>query len=140
MLTPLENQIDVREHSSLSLAFVGDGVMELLVRQRLVAHTRLAPGELHKCAVRFVSAKGQFVGLNAILPSLTEEEQAVVRRGKNATKTTVAKHATAEEYHASTALEALFGWLYLQNNINRLELLFGLYWQAVEQQNGNTQE
>ena len=64
--------------------------------------------------------------LQALLPLLTEQEQAVVRRGKNASKATVAKHATPEEYRASTALEALFGWLYLQNRFDRIEELFAV--------------
>lgn len=134
MLTPCENEIDLREQSPLALAFVGDGVLELLVRGRLVGHTRLQPAQLHRNAVRFVSARGQFAGLTALEPVLTQAEQAVVRRGKNASKATVAKHATAEEYRASTALESLFGWLYLQNENGRIAQLFELVWQAVEQQ------
>ena len=123
MLFDCESEIDIREHSPLALAFMGDGVYELLVRRLLVTHTRLVPNRLHGEAVKYVSAKAQFVFLQALLPLLTEQEQAVVRRGKNASKATVAKHATAEEYRASTALEALFGWLYLQNRFDRIEEL-----------------
>jgi ribonuclease-3 family protein len=137
LLTPYESEIDIREQSPLALAFVGDGVLELLVRRRLVGHTRLQPNQLHRHAVRFVSARGQFVGLTALLPLLTPEEQAVVRRGKNASKATVAKHATAEEYRSSTALEALFGWLYLQNRLARIEELFDVMWQAIEAQHAD---
>lgn len=125
-------KVDIREQSPLSLAFVGDGVYELLVRARLVEYTRLVPHQLHRQAVRFVSAKGQCLGLSAILPQLSEEELAVVRRGKNASKATVAKHATPQEYRASTALEALFGWLYLQGRHERLYELFAAVWDAVE--------
>ena len=124
MLFDCESEIDIREHSPLALAFMGDGVYELLVRRLLVTHTRLVPNRLHGEAVKYVSAKAQFVFLQALLPLLTEQEQAVVRLGKNASKATVAKHATAEEYRASTALEALFGWLYLQNRFDRIEELF----------------
>ena len=124
MLFDCESEIDIREHSPLALAFMGDGVYELLVRRLLVTHTRLVPNRLHGEAVKYVSAKAQFVFLQALLPLLTEQEQAVVRRGKNASKATVAKHATAEEYRASTALEALFGLLYLQNRFDRIEELF----------------
>lgn len=85
---------DLREVSPVALAFVGDGVYEVLVRQRLVTRTRLAPGRLHGLAVKFVSAAGQSRALEAILPLLTEEEAAVVQRGKNSSKASVAKHAT----------------------------------------------
>lgn len=125
-------EVDLREQSPLSLAFVGDGVYEVLVRTRLVKYTRLVPNQLHRQAVRFVSAKGQCLGLAAILPRLTQEELAVVRRGKNASKATVAKHATPQEYRSSTALEALFGWLYLRGDLERIYELFAAVWDAVE--------
>lgn len=123
-LRPDAPKTDLRELSPLALAFVGDGVYEVLVRRMLVEHTRLGPNLLHRHTVRFVSARGQCAALEAILPMLTPAEQNVVRRGKNASKATVAKHATAQEYRASTALEALFGWLYLQGEGKRIEQLF----------------
>lgn len=131
MLWNANPQIDLREQSPIALAFVGDGVLEALVRARLVERTRLVPGRLHAAAVHFVCAKGQCAALERIEPLLTEEEQAVVRRGKNASKASVAKHATPREYRASTALEALFGWLYLQNRIERVEALFDAMWDAL---------
>lgn len=124
LLLECEDQIDLREHSPLALAFVGDGIYEVLVRRMLVTRTRMPPNRLHSEAVKFVSARGQFAALEALMPLLTEDEQNVVRRGKNASKATVAKHATPQEYRASTALEALFGWLYLQNRGDRIEELF----------------
>lgn len=123
-----ETPIDIRERSPLSLAFVGDGVLELLVRARLVATSRLAPGALHRAAVRMVSAHGQFSALEHLLPLLNEEEAAVVRRGRNASKASVSKHATPEEYRASTGLEALFGWLYLQGDNARIGEIFDEIW------------
>ena len=131
-----EDTIDLREHSPLALAFMGDGVYELLVRRLRVTRTRLVPGRLHSEAVKFVSAKGQFAALAALEPLLTQEEQDVVRRGKNASKATVAKHATAQEYRASTGLEALFGWLYLQNRMQRIEELFDAVLAARRAQEG----
>ena len=120
--------VDIHEQSPLNLAFVGDGVWELLVRQRLVERTRLQPGRLHSEAVKYVSAKAQFQALAL----LTEQEQAVVRRGKNTSKATVAKHATPEEYRASTGFEALLGWLFLQGRGERIRELFETVWQAGE--------
>lgn len=132
MIEAMETEIDIREMSPLALAFVGDGVYEVLVRGMLVARSRLAPARLHRAAVQYVSAKGQFAALQAILPLLSEEEEAVVRRGKNASKASVAKHASPEEYRASTALESLFGWLYLQGRNQRIEELFAAVCAARE--------
>lgn len=131
MLFEASPEIDLHEMSPIALAFVGDGVYELLVRARLVERTRLVPNHLHRHAVRLVSAKGQFTAFEAIEPLLTEQEQAVLRRGKNSSKATVAKHATPQEYRASTAIEALFGWLYLQNQNDRIEELFDIIWNTV---------
>lgn len=130
MLFEAKPEIDIREQSPIALAFVGDGVFEVLVRTRLVERTRLVPNRLHAEAVKFVSAKGQFAALEKIMPLLSEEEQGVVRRGKNSSKATVAKHATPQEYRASTALESLFGWLYLQNRKERIEELFDVIWNS----------
>lgn len=138
MLGPVENQVDLREQSPLALAFVGDGVYEVLVRRMLVAGRRMPPAKLHSAAVRYVSAKGQFLALEAVLPLLTEEEQGVVRRGKNASKASVAKHASPEEYRASTALESLFGWLYLQGRTGRIEALFAAICAAAQEKEKET--
>ena len=127
----LPEDVEPRNLSPLALAFVGDGVFEVLVRARLVERTRLVPNRLHAAAVKFVSAKGQYAALEVIAPLLDEAERAVVRRGKNSTKATVAKHATPQEYRASTALESLFGWLYLQNRGARIEELFDVIWNAL---------
>lgn len=129
--TDAQNCIDIHEQSPVALAFVGDSVYECMVRTRLVRHTRLQPNALNRSKVHYVCAPSQFVALKAIMPLLTEQEQAVVRRGKNATKATVAKHASAEEYRASTALEALFGYLYLQKETQRLTFLFDEIWRVL---------
>lgn len=130
MFKPPETDIDLRERSPLTLAFVGDGVLELMVRSRLVANSRLPAGALHRQAVGLVSARAQFKILEQLAPHLTEAEQDVVRRGRNANKATVSKNASVEEYRASTGLEALFGWLYLQGDSARLEALFEHIWDA----------
>ena len=96
MLFEAKPEIDIHEQSPIALAFVGDGVFEVLVRARLVERTRLVPNRLHAAAVKFVSAKGQYAALEVIAPLLDEAERAVVRRGKNSTKATVAKHATPQ--------------------------------------------
>lgn len=132
MLFETQPKIDLREQNPLALAFAGDAVLELLVRQRLVETTRLQPGRLHAAAVSYVSARAQNRELALIEPMLTEAEAAVLRRGKNASKATVAKHATPEEYRASTGFECLLGWLYLQNRQERIVELFETLWQGFD--------
>ena len=129
---PQEQTVDIHEQSPISLAFVGDAVLELLVRARLVGTTRMQPGKLHIAATRYVSAAAQFRELLVIEPLLTEQEAAVLRRGKNASKASVAKHASAEEYRASTGFECLLGWLYLQGRLERIQALFDALWQDYQ--------
>ena len=127
-----ETPVDIREQSPLSLAFVGDSVYELLVRERLVRYHRLAPGRLHAAAVKYVSAVGQFRAAALLEEKLTEAEKDQLRRGKNASKATVAKHATPEEYRCSTGFEALLGWLYLQGQTDRIRQLFDFIWENFD--------
>ena len=132
MLFEAEQQVDIREMNPLSLAFMGDGVLELLVRQHLVERSRLLPGKLHAEAVRYVSARSQFLEMKLLEPLLTEEEHAVFRRGKNANKATVAKHASVEEYRTSTGFECLLGWLYLKGRNERIMELMDVLWRECE--------
>lgn len=113
----------LRQVSTLALAHIGDGVYELMVRSWLVLHGKLTNKGLHQATVHYVSAQAQS-RLVRRLPLLTEEEQAVFRRGRNSNPHTVSKAATREEYQTATALEALFGYLYLKGQIDRLDELF----------------
>lgn len=110
--------------SSLSLAYLGDAVFELMVRTELALHRRTAPGRLHRAAMDYVTAPRQARMAAALLPLLSEEEADVYRRGRNAAPHSIPKHATRAEYQAATGLEALFGWLYLRDAQERLEDLF----------------
>lgn len=134
MLKPFESDIDLRERSPLALAFVGDGVLELLVRSHLVAVSRSSVSNLHRQAIQMVSAKAQHQVLSQLLPLLSEQETGVFRRGRNANKASAPKHASAQEYSSSTGLECLFGWLYLRNDMARIEELFAIIWQNYLQQ------
>ena len=95
-----KQQVNIREQSPLNLAFVGDSVFELLVRRHLVEYTRLQPGKLHSEAIKYVSARAQFAALPLLEPLLTEEEAAVLHRGKNASKASVAVPAGARGSHS----------------------------------------
>ena len=125
-------KIDLREISPLALAFVGDSVLELLVRQRLVEYHRMAPGRLNAEKVKYVSARAQFREEQLLEPLFTAEEMDVFKRGRNASRTAVSKHATPEEYRASTGFECLLGWLYLQGNTARIETLFEALWTGYD--------
>lgn len=117
-------QDTVDQISSLGLAHLGDAVYELMVRSWLCLHGKATNKGLHRAAVTYVSAPAQASRAQRILPSLTEEEQAVYRRGRNTHTPAIPRGASVGEYHAATALEALFGWLYLQGRTERLNELF----------------
>lgn len=114
----------INQVSTLGLAHIGDGVFELMVRAWLVVHGKLTNKGLHRATVHYVSAQAQAQRVERIRPLLTEEEEAVFRRGRNSNPHTVSKAATREEYQTATALEALFGYLYLKGEITRLDELF----------------
>ena len=126
MLFESKNQIDIREHSPLALAFVGDGVYELLVRTWLCAHGKATGKGLHRATVALVCAPKQAELAQRILPLLTEEEQAVFRRGRNANVHSIPTHASRAQYQQATALEALLGWLHLSGRHDRVEQLFAV--------------
>ena len=115
---------EIRAVSSLGLAHLGDGVFELMVRSWLVLQGKATSRGLHKATVHFVAAPAQAAMAKKLEGVLTEEEQDVFRRGRNTSPHTVPKAASREEYQTATALEALFGYLYLQGRIDRLNELF----------------
>ncbi len=114
-----------RNLSPVVLAFVGDAVYSLYVREKLVLGTDFKTGTLQKLSSRQVSAKGQSELIERLLPALTEEEADIFRRGRNAKKSTRSKHASVGEYNRSTGFEALIGYLYLTGRHERIEELLG---------------
>ncbi len=112
--------------SSLGLAHLGDAVYELMVRSWLCLHGKATAKGLHKSAVHYVAAPAQAQAAERIKPLLTQEEQDVFRRGRNASPHSIPQNASRGEYQAATALEALFGWLYLRGERDRLNQLFGI--------------
>ena len=101
-------------------------------RQRLVEHPRLSAGKLNAEKVKYVSARAQFREEQLLEPLFTEDELAVFKRGRNASKASVAKHASPEEYRASTGFECLLGWLYLNGQLGRVHELFETLWQQFD--------
>lgn len=115
---------NIRAISSIGLAHIGDGVYELLVRTYLCAHGKATGKGLHRATVDLVRAPEQARRAQRILPLLTEAEQEVFRRGRNAHVHSIPQHASRAEYQQATALEALFGWLYLRGQRTRINELF----------------
>ena len=118
------NPTQLRSMSSLALAHMGDRVYEILVRGWLCNGGLEVNGNLHRETVALVRASAQANALDRITPLLTEEESGVVHRGRNANIHMIPKGASRGEYRKATALEALFGWLYLQHRTERINELF----------------
>ena len=114
----------LRSISSIGLAHMGDAVFEILVRTWLCEQGKATGKGLHQATIRMVCAESQAEKAEKILPLLTEEELAVFKRGRNAHVKSVPGHASRAQYGEATALEALFGWLYLGGRQARINELF----------------
>lgn len=117
---------EINRMSMLALAHIGDGVYELLTRTKLCTEGFRSAAKLHFKTVLLVNAKAQAAAVEKLLPLLTEDETAVFKRGRNAKVNSVPQKATVGEYHAATGLEALFGWLYLQGETQRINELYNV--------------
>ena len=116
-----QKDIDLHTLSPLALAFVGDGVYSLMVRERLLCEANRPVNDLHRQSVRDVRAEAQAAAMGRIMEHLTEEEEAVFKRGRNAHTA-----RSGADYHRATGLETLFGYLYLDGRIDRVRELFAL--------------
>lgn len=111
---------DIRTYSPLTLAYIGDGVYDLIIRSIVVGKGNTHANCLHRKTSSLVKAKAQSELIEALLSELTEEEEAVYRRGRNAHSPTMAKNATMSDYRRATGFEALMGHLYLKNEFARM--------------------
>ena len=123
--TPVDRTV-LQTMGVLELAHVGDGVYELLVRTYLARQGGAKIGELHRRTVSYVAAPAQAAAMERLLPHLTEEEHAIYRRGRNARVHGCPSGCTVAQYHAATALEALFGHLWLTGQVRRIQELFAI--------------
>lgn len=115
---------DIRTYSPLALAYIGDGVYELIIRTIVVRRINRPVNELHKSTTAYVNAESQARLIEVLLEGLTEEEQSVYRRGRNAKVSSASRHTSIADYHKSTGFEALIGYLYLTDQMDRaLELV-----------------
>jgi ribonuclease III family protein len=136
-----EEKIDETQLNSLALAYMGDAVFEIYVRHHLIQGGKVKPNQLHKEATKYVSAKAQASMLFHLLDTnvLTEYEVSVVKRGRNAKSGSVPKNTDVQTYRYGTAFEALIGYLYLSQNINRLEQLVSITFQFIENKEGGVE-
>ena len=128
---------DIKSMQPLALAFLGDAVYEIYVREYVMAKGYRTVNSMHKEAIKFVRAKSQCAAVKRILPELEEEEASVVRRGRNANPHTVPKNADVEDYRYATALESLFGYLELTGRKTRLEELVDKVIAVIEEEYGS---
>lgn len=133
---------DAKQLNAQALAYMGDVIYEVHVRQRLLEKGYVKPNELHRTAVRYVRAQAQATVITAWLERgvLTEEEQAIVRRGKNAKSGSIPKNADVHTYRYATAFEALLGYLHLSGGGDRLEELVRQAFDILEAEADGTKE
>ena len=123
--TPL-SEPQARMYSPLTLAFLGDAVYSLLVRNMLSLSANKPAGKLHKESIQYVNAAFQAQMIRDLLPVLTEDETSVFKRGRNAHSSHSPKNQSDAAYRYATGLETLYGYLYLCGNTERIKEIFEL--------------
>lgn len=116
---------DVKQLNALALAYMGDAVLEIAIREHLLRMGRVKPNVLHREATHYVSAKAQSKVIHQLIDEnyFTEEEMAVLKRGRNAKSGSVPKNTDVQTYNYSTAFEAVLGFLYLTGNTERVHTI-----------------
>lgn len=138
----IENRLTEREasaYSPLTLAFLGDSVYDTLVREYLLLRANMPVAKLHSMKVKLVCAEFQSRAYDVIFDKLSEREQSVLKRGRNATGNTVPKHADAVDYRRATALESLIGFLHITGQEMRIKELFEMIIDSSEPENNENQ-
>ncbi len=113
-------EVDLRTYSPLTLAFIGDGIYDLVIRSLIVGQGNTNPNTLHRHTSQLVRAESQAAMADALLPELLDDERDWYRRGQNAKPASTAKNASTEDYHKATGFEALLGYLYLTGKEERM--------------------
>ncbi len=113
-------EVDVRAYSPLTLAYIGDAVYDIIIRTVVVERANQAANVLHKKTSNYVKAQTQAAMIEALIPELTPDEEAVYKRGRNAKSYTTAKNASIADYRKATGFEALVGFLYLMDDTERI--------------------
>lgn len=128
-------EVDIKTYSPLTFAYIGDDVFDLVIRTIVVNKGNTSPNKLHNTVIRYVSAKAQAKMYDAINPLLNDEEQDVLRRGRNSKPHTKAKNASSADYMKATALETLIGYLYLRDDMERIFELIKIGINKIEEEN-----
>lgn len=118
-----ETQTDIRTYSPLTLAYIGDAIFEMVIRTLIVEKGQKAANTLHKHTTKIVCAGTQAAMIEALTEELTEEEKDIYRRGRNTKIHSSAKNASLADYRKATGFEALCGYLYLTDNMERMVFL-----------------
>lgn len=111
---------DIKSYSGLALAYIGDAIYDLVIRTYIIEQGNAPVNKLHKQVIKLVQASAQAKLYHIIQDKLTEEEEAIYKRGRNAKSFSNAKNADLIDYRTATGLEALFGYLYLTGQTERL--------------------
>ncbi len=117
-------EVDVRQYSALNLAYIGDAVFEMYARTKVVKECKTTVNEMNRKTKSYVNANAQNEMYHKVLDIATEEEIQILKRGRNAKSKTSAKNASTSAYRHATGIETLVGYLYLTNNIDRLNKIF----------------
>jgi ribonuclease-3 family protein len=115
---------NLKEISTEALAYLGDSVIELKVRELLVERGISGSGDLNRASLSFVKASAQAAAMHKIIPLLSADESSVYKRGRNMSGGNVPKSASMSEYRSATGMETLFGYLHLQGKSDRISELF----------------
>ena len=113
-------KVDVATYSPLALAYIGDGIYDLVIRSIVVGKGNTKASRLHQTTSHLVQAHAQATMMETLTPMLTEDETEIYRRGRNAKSPTMAKNATMSDYRRATGFEALMGYLYLTDQFERI--------------------
>ena len=113
-------EVDIRTYSPLTLAYIGDGIYDLVIRSIVVGRGNTRASQLHNTTSKVVKAHTQAMMIEALSHMLTDVEMDVYRRGRNAKSPTMAKNATMADYRKATGFEALMGYLYLNDELERI--------------------
>ena len=125
------NNVDIKELSTEALAYLGDSVLEIRVREKLVKEGISSSGDLNRASLAYVKASEQAAAMRRILPVLSEEEEQVFKRGRNMSGGNVPKSATMSEYRTATGMEVLFGYLHYLGRAERIDELFEIAYQKI---------
>ncbi|MCR5501441.1 MAG: ribonuclease III [Lachnospiraceae bacterium] len=129
-------KVDIRTYSPLSFAYIGDAVYDLMIRTYVLSFGNTDNRKLHEKTTRYVSARAQAKIADRLFGELTEEEQGIYKRGRNAKPHSGAKHATGCEYLKATGFETLIGYLYLKGETERIEKIVKAAIRVIEDTEG----